>query len=77
VIDGSYVRLKNVQLAYNIPASIVSKLRVSRIRVYTSATNLFTISKLNDWNLDPEVPSGRAVYFPQTALYTFGLNLQF
>ncbi|MDR6803451.1 TonB-linked SusC/RagA family outer membrane protein [Dyadobacter sp. BE34] len=77
VIDGSYLRLKNVQLAYNIPAEIVSKLRVSRIRVYTSATNLLTFSKLNEWNLDPEVPSGRAVYFPQTALYTFGLNLSF
>ena len=77
VIDGSYLRLKNVQLAYNLPAGVTSKLRVNRIRVYTSATNVFTISKLNEWNLDPEVPSGRAVYFPQTALYTFGLNLQF
>jgi hypothetical protein len=77
VIDGSYLRLKNVQLAYNLPASLISKGRISRLRVYTSATNVFTISKLNEWNLDPEVPSGRAVYFPQTALYTLGLNLQF
>jgi TonB-linked SusC/RagA family outer membrane protein len=77
VIDGSYLRLKNVQLAYNIPADILGKLRVTRIRVYTSATNLLTFSKLNEWNLDPETPSGRGVYFPQTALYTFGLNLQF
>lgn len=77
VIDGSYVRLKNVQLAYNLPVVLTNKLKLSRVRVYTSATNVFTISKLNEWNLDPEVPSGRAVYFPQTALYTFGLNLQF
>ena len=74
VIDGSYLRLKNVQLAYTIPAAIVSKLH---LRVYTSVTNLLTLSKLNEWNLDPETPSGRAVYFPQTALYTWGLNLQF
>jgi hypothetical protein len=47
------------------------------VRVYVSATNVFTISKLNEWNLDPEAPSGRAVYYPQTALYTAGLNLQF
>ncbi|TLV03450.1 SusC/RagA family TonB-linked outer membrane protein [Dyadobacter luticola] len=77
VIDGSYLRLKNVQLAYNIPGDVVKKLHLARVRVYTSATNLLTFSKLNEWNLDPEVPSGRAVYFPQTALYTFGLNLQF
>ena len=77
VLNGSYLRLKNVQLAYNVPSVVSQKIRLSRIRVYVSATNVFTISKLNEWNLDPEAPSGRAVYFPQTALYTAGLNLQF
>jgi TonB-linked SusC/RagA family outer membrane protein len=77
VIDGSYVRLKNVQLAYSLPVDVIRKIHLNKIRVYASATNLFTISKLNEWNLDPEIPSGRGVYFPQTALYTLGLNLQF
>lgn len=77
VLDGSYLRLKNVQLAYNIPAPITQRIHLNKVRVYVSATNLFTISKLNEWNLDPEAPSGRAVYYPQTALYTAGLNLQF
>lgn len=77
VINGSYVRLKNVQLAYTIPERISSHIPVQKVRVYFSTTNLFTISKLNEWNLDPEVESGRAVYYPQTALYTFGLNVQF
>ncbi|MCF0050498.1 TonB-dependent receptor [Dyadobacter sp. LJ53] len=77
VLNGSYLRLKNVQLAYNVPSVVSQKIRLSRIRVYVSATNVFTISELNEWNLDPEAPSGRAVYFPQTALYTAGLNLQF
>jgi TonB-linked SusC/RagA family outer membrane protein len=75
LIDASYVRLKNVQLAYSLPAPLASKLRLSRIRAYVSATNVFTISKLNEWSLDPEVGSGRGVYYPQTALYTLGLNL--
>lgn len=75
LIDASYVRLKNVQLAYSLPTPLASKLRLSRIRAYVSATNVFTISKLNEWNLDPEVGSGRGVYYPQTALYTLGLNL--
>ncbi len=77
VFDGSYVRLKNVQLGYTLPAALTKKAYMSRATVYVSATNIFTISKLNEWNLDPEVESGRAVYYPQTALYTFGLNLQF
>jgi hypothetical protein len=77
IIDASYLRLKNVQLAYNLPASLSQKLSMSRASVYVSATNLLTFSKLNEWNLDPEVPSGRATYYPQTALYTFGVNIQF
>ncbi|GAB4033886.1 SusC/RagA family TonB-linked outer membrane protein [Spirosoma gilvum] len=77
IIDGSYVRLKNIQLAYSLPTPIANKVRLNRIRAYVSATNIFTISKLNEWNLDPEVGSGRAVYYPQTSLYTLGLNLNF
>lgn len=76
VIDGSYLRLKNIQLAYQLPAHITRKAFLSSARVYVSATNLFTISKLNEWNLDPEAESGRAVYYPQTSLYTVGINLQ-
>lgn len=77
VIDGSYIRLKNIQLSYHLPEYITKKALISRSTVYVSATNLFTISKLNEWNLDPEAESGRAVYYPQTSLFTVGLNLQF
>jgi TonB-linked SusC/RagA family outer membrane protein len=77
VINGAYLRLKNIQLAYSLPTSLIRKIHSNKIRIYASATNIFTISKLNEWNLDPEVPSGRGVYYPQTALYTIGLNLGF
>lgn len=77
VIRGDYIRLKNLQLGYSIPASVLKNARIQRLRLYASATNVFTISKLNEWNLDPETPSGRAVYYPQTAVYTVGANLQF
>ncbi|KAA6440619.1 TonB-dependent receptor [Dyadobacter flavalbus] len=76
VLNGSYLRLKNVQLAYTVPSEISKKIYLNRLRIYASATNVFTFSKLNEWNLDPEAPSGRGVYYPQTALYTIGLNLQ-
>ncbi|WP_221452810.1 SusC/RagA family TonB-linked outer membrane protein [Mucilaginibacter sp. FT3.2] len=77
IINGSYLRLKNIQLGYSLPKEIASKLRLSRIRLYVSATNLLTFSKLNEWKLDPEVESGRATYYPQTSLYTAGVNVQF
>jgi TonB-linked SusC/RagA family outer membrane protein len=78
IIDASYLRLKNLQIAYNVPLqSLLHTAAVKRLRVYASASNLFTLSKLNEWNLDPEVESGRAMYFPQTSIYTVGVNLQF
>lgn len=77
VIDASYVRLKNVQLGYNVPESVLMIPRISSAYVYISASNLFTISKLNEWNLDPEVPPGRINYYPQMSLRTVGLNIVF
>jgi TonB-linked SusC/RagA family outer membrane protein len=77
VIDGSYLRLKNVQLSYQVPSTITQKIFINQLRVYVSATNVLTISKLNEWNLDPESLSGWQDYYPQTGLFTFGLNVQF
>lgn len=77
IIDGSYVRLKNLQLSYSIPPQVLKKTGLGTARVYFAATNLLTFSKLNKWNLDPEAQSGRGDYFPQTRLYTLGLNLNF
>ena len=77
IIDGSYVRLKNLQLVYNLPARWAKKAYMSRASVYVSGTNLLTFSKLNEWNFDPETGSGRLQYYPQTSLLTFGVNVQF
>jgi hypothetical protein len=77
ILDGSYLRLKNIQLTYALTPSLCKKLKIAGARVYASATNLLTFSKLNEWNLDPEAESGRATYYPQTRLVTFGLNLNF
>lgn len=77
IIDGSYLRLKNLQLAYTVPPAVLKKAGLSTARVYLAATNLLTFSKLNEWNLDPEAQSGRGDYFPQTRLYTLGVNLNF
>lgn len=77
LINGSYLRLKNVQLQYSIPSEILAPTFIKSVKCYVSGTNLLTISKLNEWNLDPETPPGRANYYPQTSLYTFGLKLGF
>jgi len=51
--DGSYVRLKNVQLGYNIPEKTLKAIKLSQVRVYASGTNLFTLTNYS--GLDPEM----------------------
>jgi hypothetical protein len=77
ILDASYFRLKNIQLNYQIPQSIANKVFLEHATVYVSGTNLLTLSELNDWDLDPESSSGWQNYYPQTAIYTLGVNLQF
>jgi len=77
IIDGSYMRLKNIQLGYSIPRSLLSKIKIDKIRFYIAGTNLLTFSELNEWDLDPEVEPGVAVYYPQVKLYTIGINVDF
>ncbi len=76
-IDADYLRLKTIMLSYNVPSNLLAKLPISKAQVYVNATNVFTISKLNEWNLDPEMPPGRANYYPQVGLFTVGLKLNF
>lgn len=80
--DGSYVKLKNLQVAYNLPKSIVSNLNMSSVRIYFTGQNLFTIT--NYTGRDPEIAGGvksRGIdYFanyPHTRLYAFGIELGF
>jgi TonB-linked SusC/RagA family outer membrane protein len=77
VLDASYFRLKNAQLVYHLPAQLTNKVYINQASVYVAATNILTFSKLNDWHIDPESMSGVQNYYPQTALYTFGINVQF
>jgi len=84
VEDGSYARLKNLQLGYTFPSSLMSKINVKALRVYVQAVNLFTITKYS--GLDPEIDTQggndqiRGVdygNYPAVKQYIIGLNLTF
>lgn len=75
ILNASYLRLKNFQLVYNLPTTLTKKVFLNQASIYVSGTNLVTLSALNDWHLDPESSSGWQNYYPQTALYTFGISL--
>ncbi|MBO5619849.1 MAG: TonB-dependent receptor [Paludibacteraceae bacterium] len=74
--DGSYLRLKNLQIGYTFPLKWTQKFRCSRLRLYATASNLFTITKYSGY--DPEVGSGVDYgNYPQSRTFTFGLNATF
>ncbi|MDF1572948.1 MAG: TonB-dependent receptor [Bacteroidales bacterium] len=86
--DGSYVRLKNLQLGYTLPIGLSEKIGIQRLRIYVSAQNLFTYTKFS--GLDPEMQTSenaagegdRAVgidwgTYPNSKTYLAGLNLNF
>lgn len=71
-VDGSFARIRNVTLAYNIPAKVFKSSLIKSIRVYATGKNLYTFTKLN---YDPERGGGES--FPMTKLYIVGLNANF
>lgn len=75
VLNGSYLRLKNVQLGYTIPSVLTKKLNIATVRVYANGENLKLWSNYRKgW--DPEINTGGA-YYPIMSNYTFGLNVTF
>jgi len=58
--NGSYLRCKTMSLGYTIPVSLLSKIGITKLRVYAQAANLFTITKYT--GPDPELP-GTSVNF--------------
>ena len=76
--NGSYLKLRNLQLGYNLPKNLVNKAKLSSARIYLQGQNLFTIkdSKGSDQftGVDPESPG---FAYPIPASYTIGVNLTF
>lgn len=89
--DGSYVRLKNLQIGYNLPQKIVNRWHIKNLRIYLTGQNLWTLTKYS--GLDPEMNTSdnlnREKYggdvaagidwgtYPSARSYIFGVNLNF
>lgn len=71
----SYIRLRNLELAYNIPSPVLKKLRLSGLRVYVNGTNLFSFDNVKSFGIDPEISSGNALVYPQQRLVNAGFSL--
>ncbi|MDQ3536992.1 MAG: SusC/RagA family TonB-linked outer membrane protein, partial [Bacteroidota bacterium] len=81
---GSYMRMKNIQLAYTLPSALISRVGLGQVRLYVQAQNLFTVTNYS--GLDPELQiranNNRHIgvdegVFPTPKIYMIGLNLGF
>ena len=82
VEDGSYLRLQNVTLGYTLPNALLSRLKMTKLRIFASTNNLFTITGYD--GLDPSVGGAVDTQFgidvgnaPLDKSFTFGVNLGF
>lgn len=73
--SGDYLRLKSFQVGYSIPQSVLNSIGFSGIRVYGEGSNIFTMSELSKYNIDPEQPGVSNGYYPQQKTFTLGLTL--
>lgn len=82
VEDGSFMRIKNMQLGYTLPREISNRLKIDKFRVYFSANNLYTLTNYS--GLDPEIGALSALeigidrgFYPQARTFLGGVQLSF
>ena len=74
VEDGSYLKLRNLQIGYSLPDNLMQKVKLGKLRFYVSGQNLFTVKSKRFTGLDPENPN---LAYPLSTTLTFGLNVSF
>jgi hypothetical protein len=82
VENGSYLRLKTLQVGYSVPRSILDKIKLNRLRAYVTFDNILTITGYSGF--DPEIGNGGWIldtgidkgFYPQLKTMGFGLNIQ-
>jgi TonB-dependent starch-binding outer membrane protein SusC len=82
VEDGSFIRLQNVQLGYTFPEGAFNNDSISKLRLYISASNLFTLTEYRGY--DPTTSNGAPIgggidqgFYPSPKTFLFGINLKF
>ena len=75
LFNTAFVRLKSVELGYTLPETLLSKVGLKSIRVFASGFNLFTLTKLKDF--DPEGSSESGQFYPQQRIINIGANVRF
>jgi hypothetical protein len=72
--DGSFLRLKSVEIGYALPRKWIERIKMHNIRFYASGSNLFVISAFKMW--DPEM-AGDGLKYPLQKVFNLGVNIEF
>jgi len=75
-MNGDYLSLRNIEIGYSLPLKWISRIGMTKLRVYFSGYNLANWSHLGD-GFDPENPQNYIWTYPKTKSFTFGLNVSF
>ncbi|WP_116105599.1 SusC/RagA family TonB-linked outer membrane protein [Lewinella sp. IMCC34191] len=73
LFSKNYIRLKTIELGYNLPSTITDRIFLSNVRAYVNAFNLFTVDSLNFY--DPESTNSSGQYYPQSRVINVGFNI--
>lgn len=75
LLNAAYLRMKNLQIGYTLPQSLVSKAGLGNVRFFVSAENLFTITDLPS-QFDPEtIDTAYGNGYPLSRTFSFGVNV--
>jgi len=72
-----YLRIRNLELGYNLPPAVRDRVRAGKIRLYANASNLLSFDNVRRFQIDPEIEARAAVVYPQQRVFIVGLNATF
>lgn len=76
--SGDFLKLRSAEIGYITPRSLNQRLRFKGARIFVSGNNIFSISKLDDLDIDPETPNaGRFSSYPYVKTFAVGINVKF
>jgi TonB-linked SusC/RagA family outer membrane protein len=75
--NAGYLKIQTIEIGYNLPKRITSKVHISSARVFVNGYNLFTFDKLKKYNLSAEVPDAGVTLYPEIKVTNLGVSLNF
>ncbi|WP_342328593.1 TonB-dependent receptor [Pedobacter sp. FW305-3-2-15-E-R2A2] len=73
--DAKYLRMKNMEVGYTLPKSLMRKVGLANVRIYAQGQNLFTWDGLDRADVDPEIGDAGGYWYPVLKVYNFGIDI--